>query len=200
MNFFKCKKHLVCFVFVAYYFIFNIIYALITFSKFSILLNSFVSLIPAALILCYLLFEDIDFKFKSFIFPLAFGIIAFRNLYAVAVSVIGTPKHILFENGTKILFALSVVSALFNILCFCGTLFNFKLSILLKIGSIGYILTTIITLIYEFISLGGMEYINSAPEGISPINIIALAKLLSIILFYIAIFIYSIDKKHFDLV
>ena len=197
---FNSKRTLVAFVLIAVYCIFNVFSTFITNLKFSNIINTFVSLIPMFLILCYLFFVDKTFKFKKYIFPLAFGIIAFRNLYAVAVSAIGTPKYILFENGTKFLFALSVISVLFNIFCFCGTLYNLKLSILLKIGCIGYILTTIIMPIYEFISLGGMKYVNSVPEDISPINITALAKLLSIVLFYIAIFVYSMDKKHSDLV
>ena len=133
-------------------------------------------------------------------FPLAFGIIVYKNLYSVVVSIVGTPKNLYFEKEGIILFAISLFLLLFNISCFIGTLFNFRFSIFLRIGCIGYILTTIIMPIYEFISLGGMEYVNSVPEDISPINITALAKLLSIVLFYIAIFVYSMDKKHSDLV
>lgn len=192
---FNSKRTLVAFVLIAVYCIFNIFSTFITNLKFSNIINTFVSLIPIFLILCYLFFVDKTFKFKKYIFPLAFGIIAFRNLYAVAVSAIGTPKYILFENGTKILFALSVVSVLFNIFCFCGTLYNLKLSILLKIGCIGYILTTIIMPIYEFILLGGMDYINSIPKDMLPINIIPLVKYLSIILFYLGIFILPTNKR-----
>ena len=98
-----------------------------------------------------------------------------------------TANNILKNRAVQIiiLFAISLFLLLFNISCFIGTLFNFRFSIFLRIGCIGYILTTIIMPIYEFISLGGMEYVNSVPEDISPINITALAKLLSIVLLFI---------------
>jgi hypothetical protein len=152
-------------------------------------------LLPAFLILYYLSSENKPFKFKKYIFPLSFGIIVCRNLYIFAVSITGTPKYILFENGTIILFAFSLLLLLFNILCFIGTLFEFRFLIFLKIGCIGYILTILIMQIYEFFLLGGMEYINSIPKETLPISISALVKTASIILFYIAIFVYSIGKK-----
>ncbi|MBQ6825206.1 MAG: hypothetical protein IJP34_00920 [Clostridia bacterium] len=200
MKTFNSKRTLAAFVLIAIYCIFNIFSTFITTLKFSNINNTFVSLIPIFLILCYLFFEDKTFKFKKYMFPLAFGIIVYKNLYSVVVSIVGTPKNLYFEKEIIILFAISLFLLLFNISCFIGTLFNFRFSIFLRIGCIGYILTTIIMPIYEFISLGGMEYVNSVPEDISPINITALAKLLSIVLFYIAIFVYSMDKKHSDLV
>ena len=187
---FSSVKNKVCFSFVAFYVVFGFLYAFINFSGFSDLINAFVGLIPSVLILYYLLFEDKEFKFKSIIFPLAFGIIAFRNLYIVAVSVIGTPQNILFEEKVIILFVLNAVLALFNILCFCGTVFKFKAWVLLKIGCISYILTTVVLQIYELFLAGGAEYIQ-----MSPVNTLALIKFFSIILFYIAIFIHSIGKK-----
>ena len=200
MKTFNSKRTLAAFVLIAIYCIFNIFSTFITTLKFSNINNTFVSLIPIFLILCYLFFEDKTFKFKKYMFPLAFGIIVYKNLYSVVVSIVGTPKNLYFEKEVIILFAISLFLLLFNISCFIGTLFNFRFSIFLRIGCIGYILTTIIMPIYEFISLGGMEYVNSVPEDISPIIITALAKLLSIVLFYIAIFVYSMDKKHSDLV
>ena len=200
MKTFNSKRTLAAFVLIAIYCIFNIFSTFITTLKFSNINNTFVSLIPIFLILCYLFFEDKTFKFKKYMFPLAFGIIVYKNLYSVVVSIVGTPKNLYFEKEIIILFAISLFLLLFNISCFIGALFNFRFSIFLRIGCIGYILTTIIMPIYEFISLGGMEYVNSVPEDISPINITALAKLLSIVLFYIAIFVYSMDKKHSDLV
>ncbi len=202
MKSFSSKKHLVSFTFIAFYFIFSFLDAVRTFSTFTGLLYDFMGLIPSALILCYLLFEQKDFKFKNFMFPLAFGIIVYRSLYGVIASFESLSKFTILEIEieTEILFAFVIVAALFNILCFCGTLFKFKSSLLLKIGCMGYILTTVASQIYEFYLLGGMEYINSVPKDISPINIIALVKLLSIILFYTAIFILTTNKKKTDLV
>ncbi len=199
MKTFKSGRTLVAFALIAFYYISNILYTIITSSKFSDIINTFISLLPAFLILCYLLFEQKAFRFRKYIFPLVFGLIACKNLYVVAVSIVSTPKYVLFENGTIILFAFSLILLLFNILCFIGTLFDFKFLILLKTGCIGYILTILIMQICEFFLLGGMQYINSVPKEISPINIIALVKLLSIILFYTGIFIITTNKRNTDL-
>ena len=99
------------------------------------------------------------------------------------------------ELEVEITFAIIIVAALFNILCFCGTLFKFKSSLLLKIGCIGYILTTVASQIYEFYLVGGMEYIKA-----SPINVFAFIQIFSIILFYIGIFILPTNKRNKDLV
>ena len=195
MKIFSSKKHLVSFTFIAFYFIFSFLGAVRTFSTFTGLLYDFIGLIPSALILCYLLFEQKTFKFKNLIFPLAFGIIAFRSLYGVVFSVINTPKYLSFVDATIILFVLVVVLMFFNILCFCGTLFKFKSSLLLKIGCMGYILTTVASQIYEFYLVGGMEYIKT-----SPINVFAFIQIFSIILFYVGIFILTTNKKDTDLV
>lgn len=196
---FKSARTLVAFVLIAFYYITNILYTIITSSKFSNIVNTFISLLPILFILCFLLFEHKDFGLKKYIFPLAFGLIVFKNLYII-VSVISTQKYMLFENETIILFAFSLLLLLFNIMCFIGTLFEFKYLISLKIGCIGYILATITMQIYEFILLGGMEYVNSIPKEILPISIFALVKLLSIILFYIGIFILTTNKNNSDLV
>lgn len=200
MEAFKSVRSLVSFVLTAFYCVSNILYTIITSSKLSAIVNAFISLLPMFFILCFLLFEDKSFWFKKYIFPLAFGLIVFKNLYIVAVSIIGTPKYLLIENGPKVLFAFSLLLLLFNVLCFIGTVFEFKYLLFLKIGCIGYILTTITMQIYEFILLGGMEYINSVPKEMSPINIIALIKIFSTILFYTGIFIMPTNKKNSDLV
>lgn len=54
--------------------------------------------------------------------------------------------------------------------------------------------------VYEFVLLGGMDYINSVPKEMLPINNLSLIKLLSIILFYVGIFILTTNKKDTDLV
>ena len=200
MKIFKSKTQVIGFVLIAVYCILNIFSTFITTLKFSNITNTFVSLIPIFLILCYFFFVDKTFKFKKFMFPLAFGIIVYKNLYSVVISIIGTPKNFDFEKEIIILFAISLLLLLFNILCFIGALFEFKILILLKIGCIGYISTIIIMQIYEFIALGGMDYINSIPKEMLPISIISLAKYLSIILFYLGIFILTTNKKNTDLV
>lgn len=199
MGRFKSTKTLIAFVLIALFHILNILYAITTASNFFDVINALISP-PIVLILVYLLFEYKDFKFRKYVFPFAFGIIAFRSLYGVITYFDGLSRFTILEIEleVEIIFAIIIVAALFNILCFCGTLFKFKSSLLLKIGCIGYILTIITMQIYEFISLGGMEYIKSVPKDIPPINIMALIELLAIILFYIGVFIYSIDKKSLD--
>lgn len=200
MKIFKSKTHLIGFFLIVAYCIFNILSVFITTIKFSNITNTFVSLIPIFLILCYLFFEDKTFKFKKYMFPLAFGIIVYKNLYSVVVSIVGTPKNLCFEKEIIILFAISLFLLLFNILCFIGTLFNFRFLIFLRAGCIGYTSTILIMQIYEFIALGGMDYINSIPKDMLPINIISFVKYLSIILFYLGIFILTTNKKNTDLV
>ena len=197
---FKSKTHLIGFVLISVYCIVNILSSFITTLKFTNVINNFVSLIPIFLILCYLFFEVKTLKFKKYIFPLAFGIIVYKNLYSVIISIVGTPKNLVFEKEFIILFVISLFLLVFNILCFIGTLLEFKILILLKIGCIGYMLTILIMPIYEFVALGGMDYINSIPKEMLPINIISLVKYLSIILFYIGIFILTTNKRNTDLV
>ena len=200
MKKFKSKTHLIGFVLIAAYGILSVLSTFIASLKFSNITNTFVSLIPMFLILCYLILEDKTFKFKKYIFPLAFGIIVYKNLYSVIISIVGTPKNLVFEKEFIIFFVFSLFLLVFNILCFIGTLLEFKILILLKIGCIGYMLTILIMLIYEFVALGGMDYINSIPKEMLPINIISLVKYLSIILFYIGIFILTTNKRNTDLV
>ncbi len=195
MKTFNSKRTLVAFVLIAVYCIFNVFSTFISNLKFSNIINTFVSLIPIFLILCYLILEDKTFKFKKYIFPLAFGIIVYKNLYSVIISIVVTPKNLVFEKEFIILFVISLFLLVFNILCFIGTLLEFKLLILLKIGCIGYVLTILIMQIYEFVALGGMDYINSIPKEMLPINIISLVKYLSIILFYSGIFILPTNKE-----
>ena len=200
MKIFKSKTHLIGFVLIVAYCILNILSVFITTLKFSNITKTFVSLIPIFLILCYLFFVDKTFKFKKYMFPLAFGIIVCKNLYFVVASIVVTPKNLYFEEEFIILFAICLFLLLFNILCFIGTLFNFRFSIFLRTGCIGYISTIFIMQIYEFIALGGIDYINSIPREMLPISIISLIKYLSIILFYTGIFILTTNKKNLDFV
>ena len=202
MKIFGSKKNLAVFIFVAICFVFNNLTSLFTASTLLGFINCLLSLSSTVIILCYLLLENKDFKFKKYMFPVAFGIIAFRSLYGVITYFDGLSRFTILEIEleVEIIFAIIIVAALFNILCFCGTLFNFKLSILLKIGCIGYILTTVASQIYEFYLVGGMEYINSVPSYYWSASILALIKLISLLLFYVGIFIYSTNKKHSDLV
>ena len=109
------------------------------------LLTYLLPLIPPILIFLFMLPHSL--KYKKWFVPTAFGIIALKNIYSVLVSIIGTPQHLLFENNTVVIFVFTVVLMLFNILCFIGTLFGFKLAFLLKLGSAGYILTSLAMLV-----------------------------------------------------
>jgi len=156
------------------------------------LLTYLLPLIPPILIFLFMLPHSL--KYKKWFVPTAFGIIALKNIYSVLVSIIGTPQHLLFENNTVVIFVFTVVLMLFNILCFIGTLFGFKLAFLLKLGSAGYILTSLAMLVYEYIILGGMEYINSIPGEFAYTAFLALVKFLFIVVFYLGIFV--ADFKH----
>ncbi len=189
MTIFKSTRNLISFILIAFYVLICITNTFLCTTTFLGFINAISSLIPILFLLCYFLLENKNFKIKKYIFPLSFGIIVFRNLYNVTLSFIGTPKELQLTDYVKILFAFTVFLLLFNILCFVGTLFEFKYLIFMKIGCIGYILTIISMQVYEFISLGGMEYINSIPKEITPISFVALAKFLSIIAFYLGVLI-----------
>ena len=115
MKIFKSKTHLIGFVLIVAYCILNILSVFITTLKFYNITKTFVSLIPIFLMLCYLFFVDKTFKFKKYMFPLAFGIIVYKNLYSVVASMVRTPKHLYFEEKIIILFAISLFLLLFNI-------------------------------------------------------------------------------------
>ena len=79
---------------------------------------------------------------------------------------------------------------------FAGTLFDFKYINLLKYGALGYVILSFVIYVAEFINVGGFAYIQNVPDGISPINFIALIRGLAQILFYIGIFILTVNKKN----
>ncbi len=194
------KKNSIAFCFIAFYtltlaldFDFN----LTLFSDLRYAVNSLFTyllpLIPPVLIILFML--PLSLKHKKWFVPTAFGIIALKSIYSVLVPIIGTPKHLLFENSTFVIFVFTVALMLFNVLCFIGTLLDFKLMFLLRLGSIGYILISLVMLVYEFVLLGGMEYINSIPSEFSYAAFLALAKFFFVVIFYLGIFIADFKQK-----
>ena len=198
MKKFKFKNNFVAFVLISIYSIVCILNAVILEFNFLKIINTFLELIPIFLILCFLDLENKDFKFKKHMVSFAFGLIVIRNLYNVIISIVTIPKYLQLSDFAKISFVFTVVLLLFNVLCFIGAVLNFKYKPLLKAGCVGYIATLIIMNIYEFFSLGGMAYINSVPEGISPINIMPMIKLISIFMFYIGVFVADLKKEGND--
>ncbi len=189
MKTFRSTGNLISFILIALYVLVYIINAISSALSFLGLMKTIATLLPALFILCYLLTENKNLKTKKYLFPLSFGIIVFRNLYAVINSFISTPKELLLPDIVKIQFAFTVVLLMFNILCFIGTLFEFKYSLLLKIGCIGYGLTLILMCGYEFISLGGFEYIQNVLDGYTAINISAAFSVIAILFFYTGVFV-----------
>ena len=195
MKIFGSKKNLAVFILVAICFVFNNLTSLFTASTLLGFINYLLSLSPTAIILCYLLLENKDFKFKKYMFPVAFGIHAFRNIYTIVASIPSALIYLRFQSQYINLFGFTVVLCLFNVLCFVGTLCKFKNFFLLKFGCLGYITAALAMQLYEFISLGGMDYINSVPSYYWSASILALIRLISLLLFYVGIFIYSTNKK-----
>ena len=97
MKIFGSKKNLAVFIFVAMCFVFNNLTSLFTASTLLGFINCLLSLSSTVIILCYLLLENKDFKFKKYMFPVAFGIIAFRSLYGVITYFDGLSRFTILE-------------------------------------------------------------------------------------------------------
>ncbi len=142
-----------------------------------------------------------EYKFKTWLLPIAFGV----NLILSAltqISNIPNMKLFLFLYGSGYLPRLlcSFLMCVAIALMFLGTLFNLKYIKLLKYGALGYAILCLCSTIIDFISVGGLAYIQSVPTEYSAINIVALVQLISCALFYMGIFILTTNKKNIDLV
>lgn len=158
-------------------------------------------LLPYALILVYLLTLKEEYKFKELLFPLAFGLRIVLSIYTATMSTINFLKIMTnFEGIATLLFTvlsnLIVISA--YILCFIGTLSNFKKAKLLKIGIIILTIMTALNILLNFIYMGSLLWSDIEQNYLLPIiksyirNIIKAAFLL---LFYWGIFNLTLNKK-----
>ncbi len=155
-------------------------------------------IITPALVLVFLLTLKKEYRLKRWLLPIAFGVKAVSALISLCFSfstiglVVSMPKY------TLILLCSCLIFFAF-VFMFIGT-FNSKYINFLKYGALSCAVLYFVTLIIDFINVGGFEYLQSVPNGYSAINFSALISSLAIILFYIGIFILATNKKNTELV
>ena len=164
----------------------------------------FVYLIPMivpAVILTLIFTYKKDYKFKTWLLPIAFGI---NLILSILTQIANIPNMQLIVNhyGLKYIpsFLCSFSMCIAIALMFLGTLFNLKHIKLLKYGTLAYAVLCLCSTIIEFLNVGGIAYIQSVPAEYPAINILALVQLVSCTLFYVGIFILTTNKKNKDLV
>lgn len=178
--------------------ILNIDFRLPFFQNFRYTLNSLIiyliPIITPILVLLLLLTSQKEYPLKKWLFPIAFGITVLRSFISLFsnFSIIGL---LISEPKNHLILFCSCLMFLSVILMFIGTFFSCKYINLMKYGALSYAILNIVTLIIDFISIGGFAYLKSIPMGVSPINITVLIRAVSCILFYIGIFILTTNKK-----
>lgn len=150
-----------------------------------------IELIPYILIFVYMITLKRDYKFKQFLFPIAFSIgillTVFSlkncfNLYSL------TSTFLLFD--AYINFAIRIIMLVGYIFCFVGTISNFERVVFLRSGLIICAITTLI-LGSKYYTFNG--FISAQLPTYS--YLIQLLMEITILLFYISIFILTLTKK-----
>lgn len=141
-----------------------------------------------------------DYKFKTWLLPIAFGMNLILSV-DIQISNIPNMQVFIYLYGLKRLstYLCSFLMCVAIALMFLGTLSNLKHINLLKYGALGYAILCLCSTIIDFINMGGFAYICVLAEY-SAINIVALVQLVSCALFYIGIFILTTNKKITNLV
>jgi hypothetical protein len=170
-------------------FLLNFAYAL------NSLILALIPLITPVLVLVFLLTLKKEYRFKKWLFPVAFGVKFVTNLISLILG-IGSLQYLLTNPLQITMYFISVLMTATFGLMFVGTLFNFKYLKLLKIGAIAFVVLSLIFYVIEFISLGGMAYFQIVPQNASPINFMVLIKFIAQSLFYIGIFILTLKKEN----
>ena len=201
------KKNIVAICFSVFYIVMLILkidFRVSLFQNLRYAVNSlFVYLTPMItpiFILIFIFTYKKDYKFKTWLLPIAFGV----NLILfvlIQISNIPNMQVLNYLYGLKqlptylCLFLMCVAIALM----FLGTLSNLKHINLLKYGALGYAILCLCSTIIDFINMGGFPYICVLAEY-SARNIVALVREVSCVLFYVGIFILTTNKKITNLV
>lgn len=155
-------------------------------------------LIPA-FALVFFLTEDKEYGFKSWLLPISFAIQFILIFMSVCSSISLLPlMDLASPTGYYALIFCSCLNCVALLCMFVGSLFNFKYLKFLKFGLLAAAITVVFSHVVGFITLGGFAYLKSIPEGYAKINYISLLTTISAILFYIGIFIFTlnISKKN----
>lgn len=157
-------------------------------------------IVPAFILTLIFTYEK-DYKFKTWLLPIAFCV---NLILSVLTQISNIPSMQLIVNlyGLKYIpsFLCSFSMCVAIVLMFLGTLFNLRYIKLLKYGALAYAILCLCSTIIEFLNVGGIAYIQSVPAEYSAINIVALGQLVSCALFYVGIFILTTNKENKDLV
>lgn len=156
-------------------------------------------IITPVFVIVFLLTHKKEHRLKQWLLPIAFGIPVIRSFISLFSS-FSIIDLLISDPQNHLLLFCSCLMFLSIILVFIGTFFSFKHINLMKYGALSYAILSLVTLIINFIAVGGFAYLKSVPMGVSPINIIALIRSVSCTLFYIGIFILTTNKRNTDLV
>ena len=159
------------------------------------LILALIPLVTPVLVLVFLLTLKKEYRFKKWLFPIAFGMKFISNLISLILG-IGSLRYLLTNPLQITMYSISVLMAVAFGLMFVGTLFNFKYVKLLKIGAIAFVVLSLIFNVFEFISIGGFAYFQNVPQTVTPINFVVLIKLIAQSLFYIGIFMLTLKNKN----
>lgn len=159
------------------------------------LILALIPLVTPVLVLVFLLTLKKEYRFKKWLFPIAFGMKFISNLISLILG-IGSLRYLLTNPLQITMYSISVLMAVAFGLMFVGTLFNFKYVKLLKIGAIAFVVLSLIFNVIEFISIGGFAYFQNVPQTVTPINFMVLIKLIAQSLFYIGIFMLTLKNKN----
>lgn len=163
------------------------------------LVTGLLPLLTPIFVLCFLLLINREYGFKSWLLPISFAIKFILIFMSICSSISLLPLMDLASVPIYYtLLACSFLNCLSLLCMFVGGLFNFKYLNLLKYGSLAASITVSLSPVIEFVFLGGFAYLKSIPEGYAKINYISLLTNISAILFYIGIFIFTlnISKKN----
>ena len=159
------------------------------------LILALIPLVTPVLVLVFLLTLKKEYRFKKWLFPIAFGMKFISNLISLILG-IGSLRYLLTNPLQITMYSISVLMAVAFGLMFVGALFNFKYVKLLKIGAIAFVVLSLIFNVIEFISIGGFAYFQNVPQTVTPINFVVLIKLIAQSLFYIGIFMLTLKNKN----
>ncbi len=164
----------------------------------------FLSLLPPILVALRIVSNNYSFFFKKLLFPIAFGTGIYLNITSIIAAFLNIKMYAsTFQNfslslanvGWVFTIIIPTIMLAANILCFIGSLKDFKKQALLKIGCLIQIITNIIWVTGDtFRAVASAEQL--AEPAINYFNYSALIKFVFILLFYFGIFLLTTNKKN----
>ncbi len=143
----------------------------------------------------YFFVSDKLYEIKRWLFPVGFGILSLLQFGSPLISLYNIIALRLFMSHIFVALLLCFLNLVGTVLCFFGSLFDFKKIHLLKCGSIINILSLLSILVVDFIGVGGFEYYNSVPDGIAILSLVTISRYFSVMLFYGGMLLLSTNKK-----